>query len=54
MLQDSNVQPLSHQHKRSFRNVGIQLKSCQEAFEGVFWKTRLKREVPKNAVSAAS
>lgn len=54
MLQDSNVQPLSHQHKRSFRNVGIQLKSCQEASEGVFWKTRLKREVPKNAVSAAS
>lgn len=33
MLQDSNVQPLSQKHKRSLRNVGIQLKSCQEAFE---------------------
>lgn len=36
MLQDRNVQPLSQQHNRSLRNVGIQLKSCQEALEGVF------------------
>lgn len=51
MLQDSNVQPLSQKHKRSLRNVRIQLKNCQEAFEGAFEKTRLKREVPKSEVS---